>query len=71
MSPRSARKWLACTTVVTAVCALILITHLTAASQRGGLAPPAPAPIATPPTLPEQPLIRGIYSWGDDVAVVT
>lgn len=27
--------------------------------------------IATPPTIPQQPLIRGIYNWGDDVAVIT
>src|SRR5579871_5091770 len=27
--------------------------------------------IATPPTIAEQPLIRTIYNWGDDVAVIT
>jgi len=27
--------------------------------------------IATPPTISQQPLIRTIYNWGDDVAVIT
>jgi hypothetical protein len=27
--------------------------------------------IVTPPTIPQQPLIRTIYSWGDDIAVIT
>jgi hypothetical protein len=37
---------------------------------RGGRAATASA-IATPPAIPQQPLIRTIYNWGDDVAVIT
>jgi len=43
---------------------------MTAASQRSEL-PQIAGPIATPPTIAEQPLIRSIYNWGDDVAVIT
>jgi len=33
--------------------------------------PQKTGPIATPPTITEQPLIRAIYNWSDDVAVIT
>jgi hypothetical protein len=40
------------------------------APGRGGSRAAASA-IATPPAIPQQPLIRTIYNWGDDVAVIT
>lgn len=56
---------------VAAIFGLFIVADVTAAPQRSEGPPRTTAAIATPPAIAEQPLIRSIYNWGDDIAVIT